>query len=245
MADIEKIQGNALLKLFSELQMNAIPLKMQLLNGDGTLLANIADISKRKNALFFKVDSAEDYRKLSEKTDRSRLRFEFADLANIKYVFETNTWELSREMLWVEIPKFVHRFQRRKLFRLEAPHGTRLFFNVNNIRYKLLVIDVSLGGTLGVLASLTAQMKQELKPYTSKIMENAELLFPSKDHKKPGAIVKIKHYQIVRQDHNPQTNKFECAIEFKEVNEAEQKKLTDLFYKWQRDYLRKRRILRA
>ncbi len=139
----------------------------------------------------------------------------------------------------------IHRFQRRKLFRLEAPHGTRLFFNVNDIRYKLLVIDVSLGGTLGVLASLTAQMKQELKPYTSNLLENAELLFPSKDHKKPGSIVKIKYYQIIRQDRNPVTDKFECAIEFKEVNEAEQKKLTDLFYKWQRDYLRKRRILQA
>ena len=120
-----------------------------------------------------------------------------------------------------------------------------LFFNVNDIRYKFLVIDVSLGGTLGVLASLTDQMEQELKPYTSKILENAELLFPSKDHKKPGSIVKIKYYQIVRQDRNPVTDKFECAVEFKEVSEAEQKKLTDLFYKWQRDYLRKRRFLQA
>ena len=191
------------------------------------------------------VNSPEGYRKLSEKTDQSRLRFEFADIENIKYVFETNTWELSREMIWVKLPEFVHRYQRRKLFRLEAPHGTRLYFNVNDIRYKLLVINVSLGGTLGVLVSLTEQMEQELKPYTSKMLENVELLFPSKDHKKAGSIVNIKHCQIRRQERNPVTNKFECAIEFKEISEAEQKKLTDLFYKWQRDYLRKRRILRA
>jgi c-di-GMP-binding flagellar brake protein YcgR len=245
MADQEKIQTSALLTLFTELQLNAIPLKMLLLNGDDMHLAYIADISKRKKALHFKVNSPGGYRSLSEETDPSHLRFEFTDIANTKYVFETNTWKLSSDKIWIELPKFVHRYQRRQLFRLEAPHGTRLFFNVNDIRYKLLVIDVSLSGTLGVLASLTEQMEQELKPYTSKLLENAELSFPSEDHKKAGSIVNIKHYRIIRQERNPMTNKFECAIEFKEISEAEQIKLTDLFYKWQRIYLRKRRALQA
>jgi len=245
MADQEKIQGSALLKLFTELQMNAIPLKMLSLNDDDMQLAYITDISKRNKALRIKVNSPGGGRTLGENTDCSRLRFQFTDQENIKYVFETNNWELSREMIRIELPKFVHRFQRRKLFRLEAPHGTRLFFNVNDRRYRLLVINVSLGGTLGVLASLTEQIEQELKPYTSKLLKNAELLFPSKDYKKPGSIVNIKSCQIKRQDRNPVTNKFECAIEFNEVSEAEQKKLTELFYKWQRDYLRKRKILQA
>ena len=95
------------------------------------------------------------------------------------------------------------------------------------------------------MASLTEQMEQELKPYTSKLLKNAELLFPSQDYKKPGSLVKIKCCQIKRQERNPATNKFECAIEFKEVSEAEHKKLTDLFYKWQREYLRKRKIMQA
>jgi len=245
MADQEKIQASALLTLFTELHLNAIPLKMLLLNGDDMHLAYIADISKRKKTLRFKINSPGGYRILSEETDPSCLRFEFADIANTKYVFETKTWKLSRDKIWIELPKFVHRYQRRRLFRLEAPHGTRLFFNVNNIRYKLLVIDVSLSGTLGVLASLTEQMEQELKPYTSKLLENAELSFPSEDHKKAGSIVSIKYYQIIRQKRNPMTNKFECAIKFKKISEGEQKKLTDLFYKWQRVYLRKRRALQA
>ena len=180
MADQEKIQGNALLKLFTELQMNAIPLKMLLPGSEDVQPAYIADISKRKKALHFKVSSPGDLLKLSEDMDHPRLRFEFTDQENIKYVFETGNWKLFRETIWIELPKFVHRFQRRKLFRLEAPHGTRLFFNVNDSRYKLLVINVSLGGTLGVLASLTEQMEKELRPYTSKLLENAELLFPSK-----------------------------------------------------------------
>jgi c-di-GMP-binding flagellar brake protein YcgR len=245
MANIEKIQRGALLKLFTELQADKIPLKMQLTNGDDMRLTVITDICKRNRALHFLVNSPEGYRKLSEEAGQSRLRFEFIDNENIKYVFETNTWELSREMIWVRFPEFVHRYQRRKLFRLEAPHGTRLYFKVNDIRYKLLVINVSLGGTLGVLVSLTKQMERELNRYNSKILENVELSFPSKDRKKAGSIVNIKRCQINRQEKNPLTNKFECAIEFKEIREEEQKNLTDLFYKWQRDYLQKRRIMRA
>jgi len=245
MANIEKIQRGALSQLFTELQIEKIPLKMQLTNDDDVHLTVITEIRKRNRALHFLVNSPEGYQKLSAEAGQSRLRFEFSDNENIKYVFETNTWELSREMIWVRFPEFVHRYQRRKLFRLEAPHGTRLFFKVNDIRYKLLVINVSLGGTLGVLVSLTKQMEQELKLYDSKILENIELLFPSKDRKKAGSIVRIKRCQIKRQEKNPLTNKFECAIEFQEISEEERKNLTDLFYKWQRDYLQKRRIMRA
>ena len=245
MIDEEKIQGNALLQLFTELQMNDIPLKMVLPNDEDVQITHISDIRKRKRALHFRVNSPEGYRKLDQKPNQSRLKFEFADRENIKYAFETNTWDLSREMIWVRMPEFVHRYQRRKLFRLEAPQGTHLYFKVKDIRYKLLVINISLGGTLGVMVSLTKQMEQELKPYTSKKLENAELLFPSQDHQKADAIVKIKKCQINRHERNPASGKYQCAIEFKEISEAEQKKLTDLFYKLQRDYLRKRKIMRA
>jgi len=148
-------------------------------------------------------------------------------------------------MIWVRFPEYVHRYQRRKLFRLEAPNGTRLYFKVNDIRYKLLVINVSLGGTFGVLVSSTKQMGQELKLHKSKTLNDVELLFPSEDRKAAGAIVNIKRCQINRKEINPATNKFEYALEFIEISEEEMKNLTDLFYKWQREYLRKRKIMRT
>ena len=243
MAEIEKIQGAAILQLLTELQLDNIPLKIQLTNSDDLRMTYIADIRKRKRTDHFLVPAPEDFQQLSEKSDQTRLRFEFIDQENIKYVFDSHAWKLSRDMIWVRFPKFIHRFQRRKHFRLETPHGTRLYFTEKNIRYKLLTINVSLGGTLGVLVSLTKQLEQELKLYESKILENVELVFPSNDRKKAGSIVTIKRCQIKRKEKNPLTNRFECALEFKEISEEEQKKLTEIFYKWQRDYLRKRKIL--
>ena len=244
MTDKEKIQGSALLKLFAELQSNAIPLKMLLPDSDEVQLAYIKDINKRKKALHFEVDSPEEFLKLSGNGDQPPLNIEFIDQESIMHVFETGRWNILHETIWVELPEFVYRFQRRKLFRLEAPHGTRLFFNVNDIGYKLLVIDVSLRGALGVLTSLTDQMRKELKPYASKLLKDAELLFPAEDYKKTGSIVNIKYCQINRMERNPETDQFEVAIEFKQVSKAEQKNLIELFYKWQREYLRRRKLLR-
>jgi len=245
MAEIEKIRAEVLPQLFNELQRDKIPLKIQLTNNDDVHSTFITDIRKRKKALHFLAKSPHGFQTLTEETNPPRLRFEFFDNENIKYVFETESWETSRETIWVRFPEYVHRYQRRRLFRLEAPHGTRLYFKINDIRYKLLVVNISLGGTLGVLVSFTKLMEQELKLHNSKTLKNVELLFPSKDRKAAGTIVNIKRCQIKRQKINPVTNNFECAIEFKEMSEEEQKNLTDFFYKWQREYLRKRKIMRA
>ena len=182
---------------------------------------------------------------LNGETNPSGLRFEFFDSDNIKYDFETESYEASREMIWVRFPEYVRRYQRRRLYRLEAPHGTRLYAKINEIRYKFFIVNVSLGGTLGVLVSYTKQMKRELKLQRTKTLNNVELLFPSKGRNESDASIHIKRCQIKRHVINPVTNNFECAIEFKEISEEEQKNLTELFYKWQREYLRKRKIMRV
>jgi c-di-GMP-binding flagellar brake protein YcgR len=245
MADIEKIREEALPQLFHELQRDRIPLKLQLRNNDDIHSTFITDIRKRKKALHFLAEYPHGLQTLTKDRQTPRLRFEFIDNINIKHVFETESWEASGEMIWVKFPEYVRRYQRRRLFRLEAPQGTHLYFKENDIRYKLLVINVSLGGTFGVLGSSAKQMGQELKRHESKTLKNVELVFPSEDRKAAGAIVNIERCLIKRKEINPATNKSEYALEFIEISEEEMKNLTELFYKWQREYLRKRKIMRT
>ena len=245
MADIEKIKKEELPQLFNDLRREKNPLKIQLADSDHDHLTVITDIRKRKRALHFLVKYPHDFQMLIEEKKPPCLRFEFFDKENIKYVFESESWEVLREIFWIRFPENVHRYQRRRLFRMEPPPGTRLYFKVDKIRYKLLVINVSLGGTLGVLASFTKHRQQELKLNDSKILKNVELLFPSSNRKVAGTIVNIKSCQIKRQLKNPVTNKIEYGIEFKEINEEEKNNFTQLFYKWQREFLRKRKIMQA
>jgi c-di-GMP-binding flagellar brake protein YcgR len=244
MANIEIIQGDAILQLFKELQQEKIPLQVKLTDGGYEHQSHLKEIHKRSKSHYFLIECKENFQKATENLDDWRLKIEFAGKDGIKYVFQTNGCDVSQGRIWIKFPETVHRYQRRSLFRLEAPHGTRLYFAVNDIRYKLLVINVSLGGTLGVLVSLSRQMKQELKLNIPRILNNVQLVFPSKAETEDDSKVTIKTCQIIRQKRNPQTKKHECAMEFKEITETEQKKLTELFYQWQRDYLRKRRLFK-
>ena len=245
MENIELIQGEAVLQLFKELQQRKTPLQVKLTNGSYEHLSYLKQIRKRLRTHYFLIEYNEDFQAAVKDLEELHVKIEFTDDDGILHAFHTNDSDVSREMIWLKFPDNIHRYQRRSLFRLEAPHGTRLFFEVNESRYKLLVINVSLGGTLGVLVSLTKQMEQELKLKEPQVLENVELVFPTKDDDNDGAKVRIKRCQIIRQERNPQTKKYECAIAFKEIIETEQKKLTELFYQWQRDYLRKRRLFRA
>jgi len=241
MVNIEKIQGDDISQLFKELQQDKIPLQINLTNGDYEHISYLKDIRKRNRAHYFLFDYNQDFQKATDGLDDWRVKIEFTGQDGILYAFQTNDSDMSGGLIWMKFPDTIHRYQRRGHFRLEAPHGTRLYFNINETRYKLLVINVSLGGTLGVLVSLTRQMEQELKLNNPSILENVELVFPSKHDHGDDSKVNIQRCQIIRQERNQQTRKYECAMEFEKITEDEQKKLTELFYQWQRDYLRKRR----
>ena len=232
-----------MLKLFKKLQQDGIPLKMKLLNGDYERLTHISELRKWKKAHYFVIEYHENFRIAAAGLDDWRLRFEFSGKDNINYKFETGIDQISQKMIWVRLPKIVFRYQRRGHFRLEAPHGTRLCFKINDQPYDLLVINISLGGTLGVLSTLTIKMERELREKSPEFLENVELIFPSNNGTEDSedSTINIKQCKVIRQRRNQRTQGYEFAIEFKEMAEDQQKKLTTLFYQWQREFLKKRR----
>lgn len=245
MRNIEKIQGDAILRLFNKLQQEKIPLQVKLTNGSYEYRSHLKKIRKRLKSHYFLIEYNQDFLTATQDLDDWRLRIELTADDGIKYVFQTSESDVSQGMIWMKFPESVHRYQRRSLFRLDAPSGTRLYFSVDEIRYKLVVINVSLGGTLGVLVSLTRQLEQELKLNAPRMLEDVELVFPSKDGNENDSKVSIKQCQVTRQTRNQQTNRYEYGMEFKEITEYEQEKFTELFYRWQRNYLRQRKLSKA
>jgi c-di-GMP-binding flagellar brake protein YcgR len=243
MANIDKIRGSSVLKLFRRLQQDVIPLKMHLMSGEYERLTHIAEVRKWKKAHYFLIEYHENFRRAADGLGDPRLRFEFSGKDNINYNFETGFDQISQKMIWARLPEIVNRYQRRGHFRLEAPHGTRLCSKINDQPYDLLVINISLGGTLGVLSTLTIKMERELREKSPEILKNVELIFPydNDNEDSEDSKVNIKHCKVIRQRRNPATQRYEFAIEFKEMTEDQQKKLTTLFYQWQREYLKKRR----
>jgi c-di-GMP-binding flagellar brake protein YcgR len=245
MRNIERIQGDAILQLFKKLQQEKIPLKVKLANGGCEHLSRLKQIRKRLKSRYFLLEYNQDFLMATENLDDWRMRIEFIADDGIKYAFQTKDSDVSQGMIWMKFPESVHRYQRRSLFRLEAPHGTRFYFTDNEIHYKLVVVNLSLGGTFGVLVRVTGQVERELKLNTLRILANGTLVFPSGKDNEDDSKVSIKQCEIIRKKRNPQTNKNEYAIEFKEITANEQEKLTELFYRSQRDYLRQRRLSKS
>ena len=57
MAEIEKIEGNAILQLLEVLQKDKVPLKMRLANDAAEYLTHISAIRKHKRKFQFKINS--------------------------------------------------------------------------------------------------------------------------------------------------------------------------------------------
>lgn len=240
MAKIEKIQGSGVLKLIKEIKNNGMPLKMQLIKGDYECFIHVAEIRKWMEANYFIVKYNEDFRIAIDELDDLRMRFEFAGKDDVNYAFETGSEQITRNTIWLKLPETVYRYQRREHFRLEAPRGTRLNFKIIDTCFNLLVINISLGGTLGVLVSLTREMELVLQKETPNMLEFVELIFP--DHNNDEDIkLTIKQSKIIRQQINPQTQRREYAIEFVEIAEDQQEQLKTLFYQWQRACLKRRK----
>jgi c-di-GMP-binding flagellar brake protein YcgR len=68
-------------------------------------------------------------------------------------------------------------------------------------------------------------------------LRDAKLIFPAEITGQP---IKISTLQVKRLKINAETNRYEVAVEFFEMDKSEEQKLTDLIYGLQRQQLRKR-----
>ena len=237
MADTEKIQGQDILRLFRELQKDSTLLKVYLPDNDFKYIARITDIQTRRKITYFLIDYPEKFKAIAKSTSAGPLDFEYTGKDDIKYAFHAAAWQIDKNKIWLELPRVVERQQRRRQFRISAPAGTTLRFELHSIPYELKVIDISLGGSLGVLAGTSENINKNADLPQSGYIEALELNFPSEDE---GIRVIIKRAEVKRLKRYPQGNRYEYALEFQEIDSLDKKKLNEQIYRFQREFLRKR-----
>lgn len=237
MTGIEKIQGQNILRLFRELRKDSTTLKFNLPHRDDKYITRITDIQTRHNIIYFSIDCPERFQENIKSSSSGPLEFEFTGNDEVKYAFRTAAWRVVKNKLWLELPRWVERDQRRMQFRIAAPAGTILHFKLNSTHYELKVIDISLGGSLGVLAGASNKNNKNADLSRIENIEALELNFPSENKE---VRVTIKRAEVKRVKRNPLTNRIEYALEFQEIDDINKRKLTEQIYRFQREFLRKR-----
>jgi c-di-GMP-binding flagellar brake protein YcgR len=237
MAESEKITGAAIPKLFEELLHHKTLLKLTVVDSDYEHLAPIIALVNRNKVPHFVIDTAEGLAYAAAEINPCHLHFEFTGKDHIKYTFRTTGEEIDNNRIYVKCPREVKRWQRRELFRIDAPLGTKLCLSHHTVRYELDVIDISIGGTLAALVR-TSSYELETPPFADdQILKDIELVFPSEIMRQP---IKIDTVQLKRLKMNSEKSGYQVAFEFYEISTGEQQRLTDLIYRLQRQALRHR-----
>ena len=237
MADSEKIDGDGVIRIFEELLQRKTNLQLNLRDSDYQHLTIVTALTTQKSDPSFYLDTPEGFKEATADIGTWHIHFTFTGKDNIQYRFHTVGGEISDNRIKINLPDIVERRQRRKLFRIKAPAGTILCFVVNTTRYEFEVIDISLGGSFAVLVQTDSQDDTDPPFSGSERLKDVELVFPVEIHPKP---LKIETAEIRRAKRNPEVPSYELALEFAEINHRHEKQLTDLIYRLQRRYLRKR-----
>lgn len=237
MVHFEKISGSAVTSLFETLIQHKIPVKLILLDTDYEDQTRIIELTDRKKTPHLILDIPEDFEKVAANVDVWQIHFEFTGPDHINYAFTTHGAEIADQRIVVKLPQELERKQRRELFRLDAPNDTRLYVLKGAHRLELQVMDISIGGSLAALVQTKADMPANSPFAIAQLLEDVVLEFPAEIMQRP---IQIKTVQIKRITHNSETKRYEMGLEFCKISADEQKRLTDLIYKLQRQYLRHR-----
>jgi c-di-GMP-binding flagellar brake protein YcgR len=237
MAESEKIKGPAIPKLFEELLHHKTLLKLSVSDTNDEHLTLIAALVNRNKGPHFAIDTPEGFAQATAKIAPWHLHFEFTGKDHVKYTFRCIGGEIDNNRIYVKYPREIERWQRRELFRVNAPAGTKLCLPLDTLRYELDVIDISIGGTLAALVR-TGPHDIDNPPFAdARILKDIELGFPAEIMRRP---IKIKAVQLKRLSKNSEKSGYEVAFEFYEISTGEQRRLTDLIYHLQRQALRQR-----
>jgi len=237
MAKSEKIKGRAVTKIFEELINYKTFLRMSLLNSDFNQLTRISALADRNNEPHFMIETPEAFEHAAARRAPWRVRFEFTGRDHIQYGFITHGGLIQGKQTFLKIPQVVERKQRRRLFRIDAPAGTKLCLTLDSLGPELEVINLSIGGSLAALIQTNSKMGKNPPFADNDALRDAKLIFPAEITKQP---IKISTIQVKRLKINAETNRYEVAVEFYEMDKSEEQKLTDLIYRLQRQQLRKR-----
>jgi c-di-GMP-binding flagellar brake protein YcgR len=237
MAESEKIDGNGVTRIFEELLQRKTHLELNLQGTDYQQLTIVTALRTQKSDPSFYIDTPEGFREATADIDPWHIRFEFTGKDNIKYIFHTVGGRISDHRIKIKLPEFVERRQRRRLFRINAPAGTLLCFAIGATRYEFEVIDMSLGGSLAVMVQTDSYASPEPPLPGIGELKDVELVFPKEIYHQA---IRIETAQIKRTKKNTEVPSYEMALEFAEMSNRHENLLTDLIYRLQRRYLRKR-----
>ena len=202
-------------------------------------LTLVTGVDDRSHIPFFRVDYPQGFAEAVAGIENCRIAFEYFGKDGVKYRFKTMGQEILADEIRIKFPEFIERIQRRHHFRIQPPMGTKLLVNHMDARWIINILDISRGGALGVLA---VNGQKQNHPHIFKIgnrLNHLELVFP---FRRQDVNIQIQEAKVIRVEKMPPKNRDGYAFQFIRIQNVQEKRLIDLLFALQRDFLRKKRL---
>lgn len=240
MGDAGKVQGEKLIELFNELIAKKVIISMNVVGAGFDRLTCVTGTTRDGAGHFLLIDPPDDFKEAAADKDLWHLRFNFNGPDQLEYLFNTRGGELRDDGLKIPFPEHVERLQRRRNFRITTLTGTRMHFKLKKIQGVLELINVSLGGTYGVLVKHNFKFMRGSVLKMDQQVYDVRIVFPG-DEEDPGETIHVKRAEVKRVEHDQDRGFYRYAFEFKEMEKEAQQRLTQVIYSLQRRYLQRRK----
>jgi c-di-GMP-binding flagellar brake protein YcgR len=98
-------------------------------------------------------------------------------------------------------------------------------------------MNISIGGSLAAWVQTRTDMPENSPLAVAQRLEDVTLVFPAEILQRP---IQIETLEIKRVEKKSQQSRYELGLEFYKISNSEKRRLTDLIYELQRQYLRHR-----
>ncbi len=232
-AEGEKVRGRQLSGLLETLVAQQTLIRLKIRGFGYDRLTVVKGLRRNQEGLHVVLDLPEGLQESIGEVQQWKNDLEFTGPDGLQYTCTSAAGRLYLGDIWVRIPEYVLRVQRRKSFRLEAPSGSLLHCRRDDRKEALEIVDISLGGTLCTVA----EGIQGRLPEPGQRLCHVQVEFPSEEE---DLRVHVREAVVLRLQEDPRPGRYQMAIQFVDIERTEKKALTELIYRFQRRYLRTR-----
>jgi len=233
-----RIQGNKIVQIVRDLHRRRTPMRFQVLGRGYDRLTIVTGLEFRDGRSYLLVDLPGGFENELQGAEGLRVQLEFADKARIPHSCRTVIHHKEGKDLWLAFPDSMERIQRRRYFRVEPPQGTRIRIPVEGRQVEVPVLNISLGG--GLVINPGKGMGRFLQWQVGTRLSGLQLLGKVEDR---GVEIRIRKAEVRRVEVVPENQRSHFAVQFLEMDRADEQALDQFIYDSQRRWLKKRSLL--
>jgi c-di-GMP-binding flagellar brake protein YcgR len=236
--NIDKITGNSRLALLQLIKKESITVQLILTGHNFERLTIVADLKEEGGKSFVVVDCPDGFVEEIPNFTGAAVKVEFLGVDRVQYAFVSRVVRIDRTDLYLEMPEYVEKVQRRQFFRIAPPLGAKITISRIGRPQDASLINVSEGGALVVVKEHVRGLP---KPAVGETLLNIRLRCVTENLQTE---IKIGKATIVRVQTEPRSEQTACALEFLQMDPRERRLLQEFIFLCQREILRKRNELR-